>query len=111
MACEICYQITYNQCGGDFDLELALDANTSYTLLVQNNQTGLYYSYAVTSDADGTLTWPEVDHPQGLFVPFNGPFTATILSNGDPVTFTIGYDEYECAEFEFFNTTTITPTP
>lgn len=111
MACELCYSLTFD-CGDDILLDFGLSTSTDYTVLVQNNQTGLHYSYAVQSDGDGAITWPEADQPTALFVPFNGPFTTTILdTNGDVVTFTVGYDEYECAEFTITNTTVVTPTP
>jgi hypothetical protein len=105
MACESCLELNFSTCGDPITFELGLSALTDYTLTVENNNTGQNYIITLTSDADGSLVWPTDDQPETLFVPFNGPFTATIEDeDGAPVEFTYAYNEYECIEFSFIPT-------
>lgn len=109
MACEKCYQQYFSTCGEDITFSLGLDPDTAYTLIVKSVLNGRQYIYPTTTDAQGDIVWAAANQPTGLFVPHSGAYTMTIEDEqGDPVTFTIGMEDYGCVVFEFIPSVTIT---
>lgn len=103
--CNECQDLTLPDCT-DPELPLGLD-NGTYTVIIEDHTSGNTYTQSV-SVSDGGVDWNGTNTP-GVFTPFS-VFTVTIQdSNGDPVTWTSGYNEYNCVRLTFEPTTDTNP--
>ena len=106
--CDICYDVTTDPCESTIFLP-GLDADTTYTLTMTDNNAGVSYNYEVTTDETGEASVIIADFPVGAFSTFSN-YTVTIVDeNGDPAQVTIGYTTYDCYNLIFTPSTTVTP--
>jgi hypothetical protein len=106
--CDICYDVTTDPCGETIFLP-GLDADTTYTLTMTDNNAGVSYNYEVTTDETGEASVIIADFPVGAFSTFSN-YTVTIVDeDGNPAQVTIGYTTYDCYNLIFTPSTTVTP--
>jgi hypothetical protein len=105
--CDICYDVTTDPCGETIFLP-GLDADTTYTLTMTDNNAGVSYNYEVTTDETGEASVIIADFPVGAFSTFSN-YTVTIVDeDGNPAQVTIGYTTYDCYNLIFTPSTTVT---
>ncbi len=102
--CSDCQDLNQPDCAEPvFDLGLP---NGTYTVTLKDNTAQTYYTQTINFDG-GAGTWDDA-LSAGIFTPYN-VFTVTIEdSNGDPVTWTEGSNEYNCIRLTFSPTTNTT---
>jgi len=107
--CVDCYCTSFVSCYGYLNLEVGLTASTDYFVWIQSNH-GKFYVIEQTTDADGNLSIPTEDFPEGLLHEHAGKFILTISTEENENTnedMTIGYDTYTCIVFSMFSKTLI----
>ena len=103
--CNECQDLTLLDCT---DPELDLDiADGTYTVSIQDHTSGNIYTQSIEV-SDGGVDWNGTN-TAGVFTPFS-VFTVTLQDdNGDPVTWTSGYVDYNCVRLTFTPTINTTP--
>lgn len=94
-ACSDCYPIRFTSCTPQ-EVDLGLDANTTYYLWVYDHFNNVYV-VAVTTDGGGVFTFDPDDFPKGLFA--NGSFVMYISDNShsnSSEAFNVGVTAYNC---------------
>ena len=95
--CATCYDIEINYCD-DVIIELPLDDGI-YEVQIKDHQTGMSYTQNIEF-TDGYGTW-NTTNTSGVFTPFS-IYTLTVLDQANqPVSWTVGDSEYECATVTF----------
>lgn len=95
--CTTCQQVAITNCG-PVDISLPLP-DDDYTVTLYDNQSGVSYTQNVQWTS-GTGTW-NISNTAGVFTPFS-IFTLTVTdSEGTPVSWPVGPDEYTCARVTF----------
>lgn len=106
--CTDCYGVTVIDCDTDFILE-GLDGVTQYTFDIEDQNTGVHYTYVATTDAFGDATITVADFPAGVFNPYTS-YTVTVTdAAGDLVQATIAYTNYNCYQLTFIISNDYTP--
>jgi len=95
--CPNCQDVAITNCG-PVDISLPLP-DDDYTVTLYDNQTGVSYTQTLTF-VSGTGTWNSTN-TAGVFTPFS-IFTLTVTdSEGTPVSWPVGPNEYTCARVTF----------
>lgn len=103
--CNECQEIEQPDCS-DPSLDLDLD-NGTYTVTITDHGSGNIYTQSIEV-TDGGVDWNGTN-TAGVFTPYS-VFTVTITDQNDaPVTWTVGYSEYNCVRMTFTPTTDTTP--
>jgi flagellar hook assembly protein FlgD len=103
--CNECQELEQADCT-EPTLDLDLD-NGTYTVTIKDNNSGNIYTQSIEV-TDGGVDW-DGTNTAGVFTPYS-VFTVTIAdSNGDPVTWTSGYVDYNCVRLTFTPTINTTP--
>lgn len=98
--CPTCQPLTITNCG-PVEISLPLP-DDDYTVTLYDNQTGVSYEQNVQWTA-GTGTW-NTTNTAGVFTPFS-IYTLTVTdSEGEPVSWPVGPNEYTCARVTFSST-------
>jgi len=103
--CDLCYELTAVSCYGLINLEVGLDANTSYTVFIQDKFVN-YYTETIISDGIGSLLLNLDNFPDGLFTPFSGYYTISVSTNSLNNTFedlTLEGETYSCIKAKFID--------
>lgn len=79
----------------------------TYTATITDAQSGHVYTQTVTI-ADGEFTW-DTTSSEGVFTPFSVYTLSLTDSNGDPVSWVVGTNQYDCVRFTFASFTDTTP--
>ena len=107
--CVECYCTSFVSCYGYFNLEVGLTPDTDCFVWIKSNH-DKYYVIEATTDADGNLSIPIADFPEGLFHEHAGKFILTISTLENENTneeMTIAYEEYTCIVFDVFSKTLV----
>ena len=103
--CNECQSVNLADCT-DPELSLPIDDGT-YTVSIQDHTSGNIYTQSIEV-SDGGVDWNGTN-TAGVFTPYS-VFTVTLQDdNGDPVTWTSGYVDYNCVRLTFTPTTDTTP--
>jgi hypothetical protein len=103
--CNECQELEQADCT-EPTLELDIDDGT-YTVSIQDHTSGNIYTQSIEV-SDGGVDWNGTN-TAGVFTPYS-VFTVTLQDdNGDPVTWTSGYVDYNCVRLTFTPTTDTTP--
>ena len=103
--CNDCQGVNLPDCT-DPELSLPIDDGT-YTVSIQDHTSGNIYTQSIEV-SDGGVEWNGTN-TAGVFTPYS-VFTVTLQDdNGDPVTWTSGYVDYNCVRLTFTPTTDTTP--
>jgi len=95
--CPNCQPLAITNCG-PVDISLPIP-DDDYTVTLYDNQSGVSYTQNVQWTS-GTGTW-NISNTAGVFTPFS-IFTLTVTdSEGTPVSWPVGPDEYTCARVTF----------
>lgn len=95
--CTSCQHVAVNNCGA-VEISLPLP-DDDYTVTLYDNQSGVAYTQNVQWTS-GTGTWNSTN-TAGVFTPFS-IYTLTVTdSEGTPVSWPVGPDEYTCARVTF----------
>lgn len=95
--CPNCQDVAVNNCGA-VEISLPLP-DDDYTVTIYDNQSGVSYTQNVQWTS-GTGTWNSTN-TAGVFTPFS-IYTLTVTdSEGQPVSWPVGPDEYTCARVTF----------
>lgn len=103
-----CYKDTICACTETILLNVALEINTQYKVVV-TDKFGRKYKYIATSTADGTIEMPVSEFPEGLFTEHSGNFRLQIYpyyvdeadNQCNPLAFKMA-SMYDCIEFSVF---------
>lgn len=103
--CTTCEDATLPNCEEPvFTVDVAAG---SYTATITDSQSGHVYTQDVVV-ADGEFTW-DTTSSEGVFTPFSVYTMSLVDSNGDPVSWVSGLNEYDCVRFTFASFTDTTP--
>lgn len=95
--CPECQDIELVNCG-DVTFSIPLDDDT-YTIRIEDHQSGMTYEQVIEFSG-GFGDW-NTTNSAGVFTPFS-IYTLTVLdSSNQPVSWTVGATEYECATVTF----------
>ena len=102
--CGSCFEQDWIACYGILTIEAGLDADTGYTIFIQDRH-GNYYSQAVTTDSDGAFTVDLTAFDEAIFHKDSGCWTITASLNAlvnEPEIMVIGYQEFTCVKVNFY---------
>lgn len=103
--CTTCEDATLPDCQEPvFSVDVAAG---TYTATITDAQSGHVYTQTVTI-AGGEFTW-DTTSSEGVFTPFSVYTMSLTDSNGDPVSWVVGTNEYDCIRFTFASLTDTTP--
>lgn len=100
--CSECYETELITCYSHLILDVSLDPNTTYYVWLKDKFNN-FYIVQVTSDANGDLSVPVEEFPEGLLIENTGSFTlyiSTTSATNTKETFTVGYTDYDCVVFD-----------
>jgi len=105
--CTTCQSLTFSYCS-EIGFELAFNIpDGMYTVAIEDHQTGVIYNQAIVWEA-GVGTW-YTSNSGNVFTPYS-VYTLTIPGfDNQPVSWTSGGNEYNCARITFTNTTNTNP--
>lgn len=103
--CGSCYEMDGVACYGILTVVAGLDADTEYTIFVQDRH-GAYEKQTVTTDASGDFVLDLSAFPDGMFTEFSGCYTLIASLNAllpVPEVMVVGYEEFSCIKVKFLS--------